>query len=109
MKVEISFKYLERSKFIDNVLDNNMKKIRRKLQIFKNDDPVHISIHIEKNPHKEEYYCRSHIYLPKVRTIVANETSRKETVAINKSFRALSRQLEKIKVKIEKHLQKRNF
>lgn len=107
MKVEISFKYLERSEFINNVLDNNLKKIKRKLQIFKKDDPIHLSVHVEKNPHKEEYYCRSHIYLPKIKTIVASEQSRSETVAINKSFHALSRQLTKIKTKIERHLQKR--
>ncbi len=107
MKIEISFKYLENSQFIENVLDNNLKRIKRKLQIFKKDDPVHLSVHVEKNPHKEEYYCRSHIYLPKAKTIVANEKSRSETVAINKSFKALSRQLEKVKTKIETHLQKR--
>ncbi len=107
MKVEISFKYLERSEFIDNVLDNNLKKIKRKLQIFKKDDPIHLSVHIEKNPHKEEYYFRSHIYLPKTKTIVANEKSTSETVVINKGFQALSRQLGKVKTKIERHLQKR--
>ncbi len=107
MKVEVSFKYLERSEFIDHVLDNNFKRIKRKLQIFKKDDPIHLSIHVEKNPHKEEYYCRSHIYLPKTKTIVANEKSQSETAAINKSFRVLNRQLGKIKTKIERHLQKR--
>ncbi|MCF7917065.1 MAG: HPF/RaiA family ribosome-associated protein [Candidatus Omnitrophica bacterium] len=107
MKEEISFKYLEKSKFVENVLESNLGKLKRKLQIFKNDDPVHISLHIEKNPHKEEYYCRSHVYLPKAKTIVANEKSRTATAAINKSFRALNRQLTKIKTKIERHLQKK--
>ncbi|MCF7873386.1 MAG: HPF/RaiA family ribosome-associated protein [Candidatus Omnitrophica bacterium] len=107
MKVEISFKYLKKSSFVNSVLDSDIEKIKRKLQIFKKDDPVHLSVHIEKNPHKEEYYCRSHIYLPKAKTIVANEKSRNVTAAINKSFRGLSRQLAKVKTKLEKHLQKK--
>ncbi|MFO8052810.1 MAG: HPF/RaiA family ribosome-associated protein [Candidatus Omnitrophota bacterium] len=107
MKVEISLKYLKKSEFIENVLDSNIEKIKRKLQIFKKDDPVHLSVHIEKNPHKQEYYCRSHVYLPKAKTIVANEKSRTEAAAINKSFRGLNRQLLKVKTKLEKHLQKK--
>jgi ribosomal subunit interface protein len=107
MKVESSFKYLIKSKFIEDILESNIEKIKRKLKIFKKDDPVHLSVHVEKNPHKEEYYCRSHVYLPKTKTIVANEKSRTETAAINKSFRGLSRQLAKVKTKLEKHLQKK--
>lgn len=107
MKTEISFKFLESSEFVDKVLENNLNRIKRKLKIIHRDDPVHLSVHIEKNPHKEEYYCRAHVYLPKAKTVVASEKSRRETEAINKSFRALSRQLVKIKTKNERQVQRR--
>ncbi|MBD3264744.1 MAG: hypothetical protein GF375_06550 [Candidatus Omnitrophica bacterium] len=108
MRVDVSFKYLEQSDFISNILENNLKKIERRLKIFrKKGDPVHLSLHIEKNPHKEQYFCRSCLYLPSNKVLVADEKGRKASIAINKAFSALSRQLVKVKYKMEKHLQKR--
>jgi ribosomal subunit interface protein len=101
MRVETSFKYLESSEFIDNVLDNNFRKLKRRLKIFRRDDPIHISVHVEKNPHKEQFFCRSHIYLPSSKVLVADEKGTNSSVAINKSFAALAKQLEKEKYKWE--------
>lgn len=102
MRIDVSFKYLERSEFIDNILDNDFKKIERRLQIFKEDAPVHISVHVEKNPHKEQYFCRSHVYLPSSKVIVADENGQNVSVAVNKAFSAIAKQLDKEKHKWEK-------
>ncbi len=102
MRVDVSFKYLERSKFVDNILENNFRKLQRRIKIFKRDDPIHISIHIEKNPHKEQFFCRSHIYLPTSKVLVADEKGGNSSLAINKSFSALNKQLDKEKHKWEK-------
>ena len=99
MRVDVSFKYLKKSDFMDNVLENNFKKMRRLIQIFRRDDPIHISVHIEKNPHKDQFFCRSHIYLPTSKVLVADEKARSSSLAINKAFSALSRQLGKEKHK----------
>lgn len=102
MRVDVSFKYLKKSDFIDNVLKNNFKKMKRRIQIFRRNDPIHISVHIEKNPHKNQFFCRSHLYLPTSKVLVADEKARDSSLAINKAFSALTRQLDK-----EKHKWKR--
>jgi len=101
MRTDISFKYLERSEYIDTVLDNNFKKIERRVKIFRDNAPIHISVHVEKNPHKEQYFCRSHVYLPSSKVIAATEKGSNSSIAINKAFSALNRQLGKEKYKLE--------
>jgi len=107
MRTDISFKYLEKSEYIDTVLDNNFKKIERRVKIFRDDAPIHISVHIEKNPHKEQYFCRSHVYLPSSKVIAATEKGSNSSIAINKAFSALNRQLGKEKYKLENRRGKR--
>lgn len=99
MRVDVSFKYLKKSDFITNVLENNFRKMKRRIQIFSREDPIHMSVHIEKNPHKEQFFCRSHIYLPTSKVLVADEKAGDSSLAINKAFSALSRQLDKEKNK----------
>jgi ribosomal subunit interface protein len=101
MRIDVSFKYLKKSQFIKNVLENNFKKLERRVKIFKKDDPIHISVHIEKNPHKEQFFCRSHVYLPTSKVLVADEKGGNSSLAINKSFSALKKQLDKEKHKWE--------
>ena len=103
MRVDTSLKYMENSEFLDNILDGNLRKIERRVKIFKKNDPIHISVHIEKNPHKEQYFCRSHVYLPSSRVLVADEKGTNASVAINKAFSALSKQLSKVKYRVEKN------
>ncbi len=99
MRVDVSFKYFEKSDYIDNVLENNFKKLKRRIQIFRRDDPIHISVHVEKNPHKEQFFCRSHLYLPTSKVLIADEKAGNSSLAINKAFSALSKQLNKEKYK----------
>ena len=108
MRVDVSFKYLESSEFIENVLDSNLQKVQRRIKMFKNDAPVHLSVHIEKNPHKEQYFCRSHMYLPTSKVLAATEKGDNLSLAINKAFSAITKQLDKVKYRLEKHLQKKN-
>ncbi|MBU2102172.1 MAG: HPF/RaiA family ribosome-associated protein [Candidatus Omnitrophota bacterium] len=103
MKIDISFKYLESSPLIESVLDKDISKVQKRVQMFRKNQPVHLSVHMEKNPHREQYFCRSHIYLPS-RVIKAEGRAEKLTVAINKNFSALTKQLDKVKYKLEKHL-----
>jgi len=105
MKVDVSLKYLEKSEFVSNILDKGVSKIERRVQIFKKDDPIHVSVTVEKNPHKEEYFCRSHVYLPN-KVLAAQEKGAKLAIAVNKTFDALSKQLGKVKDKVE-HLRRR--
>jgi len=99
----VSFKYLKKSDFINNVIEHNLKKIERRIKIFRQTDPIHISVHIEKNPHKDQFFCRSHIYLPTSKVLVVDEKARDSSLAINKAFSALSRQLSKEKHKKHSH------
>jgi ribosomal subunit interface protein len=105
MRVDVSFKYLEKSEIIENVLEKNIARISRRIKMFRRDDPIHISIHVEKNPNKEQYYCRSHIYLPS-KVITAEEKATDASRSINKAFAAITRQLDKLKHKIEAPLRR---
>lgn len=106
MRVDMSFKYLKKSQFINNILDHNLKKIERRLKIFKPNQPIHISLHLEKNPHKEQYFCRSHVYLPSSKVLAVGEKAANASLAINKTFSALSKQLNKEKNKWQKRRRK---
>lgn len=106
MKIDVSFKYLENSGFVEGVLEKDIAKIEKRIKLFRKGDPIHLSVHIEKNPHREQYFCRSHIYLPS-RVIKAEGRSEKLSQAINKNFSALSKQLDKVKYKIDRHLSAR--
>ncbi|MDD4294748.1 MAG: HPF/RaiA family ribosome-associated protein [Candidatus Omnitrophica bacterium] len=103
MKVDVSFKYLTDSKLLDDVLDKNIKKLERRIQIYRKDAPIHVSVHLEKNPNKEQYFCKVNVYLP-ARLVVVDEKGTKPEVTLNKTFQAVSRQLRKVKYKVEKHL-----
>ncbi len=106
MRIDISYKYIEETEFLKNVLDNNLKKVERRIKTYKRDDPIHVSVHIEKNPHREQFFCRSHIYLPTSKVLVADEKGRNSSVAINKAFSALIKQLDKEKHKWDKQLRR---
>lgn len=106
MRVDVSFKYMERSEFVDNVLDKNLSKVERRIKMFKKDAPVHLSVHLEKNPHREQYFCRTQLYLPS-KVLKAEEREDNLSVAINKAFAAFSKQLDKFKHKMETPLRRR--
>jgi len=106
MRVDVSYKYMEKSEFIEGVLDKDLGKLERHLLIFRRDDPIHISVHLEKNPHREQYFCRTQVYLPS-RVLRSQAQASKETVAINSAFAALVKQAAKLKCKVERHLSRR--
>lgn len=106
MRVDVSFKNLEKSEFLDNVLDHDLEKIEKRVKLFRKDSPIHIVVHLEKSPHREEYMCSAHIYLPQ-HVLRADEKKDSAPLAINKTFAALSKQLDKLKHKIETHLNRR--
>lgn len=104
MRINVSYKYMESSTLIDNILDKNFKKIERRIKMFKRDDPIHISVHLERNPHKEQYFCRTHLYLPSSKVLNSEEKGATSAVAINKAFSAITKQLDKLKHRLERHL-----
>jgi ribosomal subunit interface protein len=106
MRVDVSFKNLEKSEFLDNVLNKDLEKIKRRVQIFRK-DPIHVAVNLEKSAHREEYTCRAHIYLPQ-HVLRADEKDKRASAAINMTFSALSKQLDKLKYKIETHLRRQS-
>ncbi|MFA6282134.1 MAG: ribosome-associated translation inhibitor RaiA [Candidatus Omnitrophota bacterium] len=106
MRVDVSFKNLENSEFLQNVIDKDLEKIERRVQIFRKDDPIHVAITLEKSQHREEYTCNAHIYLPQ-HVLRAGEKDKRASSAINSTFSALSKQLDKLKYKVEAHLKRK--
>ncbi|MCM8831058.1 MAG: HPF/RaiA family ribosome-associated protein [Candidatus Omnitrophica bacterium] len=103
MKVDVTYKYIQNSKLLEEILDKNISKIDKRLVGLAKYDAIRTSIHIEKNPHRNQYFCRSHIYLPS-KVIKAENSSNDAIKAINLNFSALIRQLDRLKYKLVKHL-----
>ncbi len=106
MRIDVSFKRMEPSKYLDDVINKDVAKIKKRMNILKSDEPVHISLHIEKNPHREEYLSWATLYMPR-RVLKAQQRGPDAAIAVNKVTQALLRQINKYKTQFEKHLQKR--
>lgn len=98
MKVDISFKNLNKSELIDNILDKNLTKIKNRIKNF-NEDSVRLSIHLEKNQNHNEYFCNTCLYIPK-RVLKASTTDFDLIKSIDKNFSILVRHLDKLKSKV---------
>lgn len=106
MRVEVSFKHMKSSDYLDNVISKDVEKVRKRIKIFKRDDPVHLSLHIEKNPHKEEFLSWANLYMPK-KVIKSQQKDRDPSISINKVVQMLIRQIDKYKIIFERRLQRR--
>ena len=106
MRVDVSYKRMESSKYLDEIIDKDVAKIKKRMHILKSDEPVHLSMHLEKNPHREEYLSWATLYMPR-RVLKVQQKGADAAVAINKVSQALLRQINKYKTKFERHLQKR--
>ncbi len=100
MRIDISFKHLESSTILDNIIEKNISRIERHTKIFKPNDVVHVSFHMEKNPHKDDYFCWINMYLP-FRVFKAQSRDKTPSIAINNCFAALLKQLDKARHKLE--------
>ena len=106
MRVDVSFKNMGRSQYLDDIIDSDIEKIKSRMKIFKQDDAIHFSLHLEKNPHREQYLAWANLYLPR-RVLKAQQQSKSASTSINKVSSALLRQVDKYKVMVEKHLQRK--
>ncbi len=106
MRLDISFKNFKKSQIIENVIAKDVKKIERRLKMFKKEVPIHLSLHVEKNPHKEEYFSWANLYLP-FRVLRAQARERNVVSTLNKTFSALITQIDKFKHRLERHLRKK--
>lgn len=108
MRVDVSFKNLGKNEVLESTIEKNIKKVEKRIRLFKKEDPIHLSLHLEKNPHKECYVCWINLYLP-FKVLKAQHTSDSNTCsAINATFSAILKQLDKLKHKLETHLRKKN-
>ena len=105
MRVDVSFKHMNSSAYLDNIIEKDIEKIKKRVKIFKRDDPIHLSLHIEKNPNKEQYLSWANLYLPR-KVLKAQQNAPEASLGVNKVTSALIRQIDKYKVMVERHLQK---
>lgn len=106
MRVDVSFKHMESSEYLDKVIEKNIEKIKKRIKLIRRDDPMHLSLHIEKNPHREQYLAWANLYLPG-RLLKAQQETQEACQVINKVGQALTKQIDKYKVMVEKHLQRK--
>ena len=91
---------------LEEIVYRNIEKIERKVEKFKKDSSIHLSVHIEKNPHREQFFCWATLYMP-MKVLTSRADSFEINSALAKIFSALSKQLDKVKYKVEKHLLKK--
>ncbi|MFC1514981.1 HPF/RaiA family ribosome-associated protein [Candidatus Omnitrophota bacterium] len=106
MRVDISFKNMKSSDYLDNAISKDVDRIQRRTRIFKKDDAVHLSLHLEKNYHREQYFAWANLYMPR-KVIRVQQQAPEASLAVNKVSHALIRQIDKYKVVVEKHLRRR--
>lgn len=107
MRVDVSLKHVEKSDVLEATIEKDLKKVERRLALFKNKDAIHLSLHLEKNPHREQYLCWINLYLP-FKVVKAHRIDSITCSAINNCFGALLKQLDKFKHKLEPHLRKKH-
>lgn len=106
MLVDVSFKNMENSEYIENIISKNVEKVKKRIKMFKNEDPLHLSLHLERNLHRDEYSVRVNLHLP--RKVLKAQTSLSSVASsLNKSFSALIKQIDRHKIMLERHLQKK--
>ena len=106
MRVDVSLKNMKSSSILEEGIQKNIDKVSKRLKGVKKDSAVHISVHIEKNPHKEQFFCWVTVYLP-TKVLTAKRAGGEIFTIINNVFLALLKQMEKVKYKIERHLVKK--
>lgn len=106
MRTEISLKNINRTESLVQAIEDDADKVAGRLRRLK-EESSHLSVHVEKNPHKEQYYCWLNLYLPS-KVIHVRETMSTLSKATTKAFHALLIQVDKYKYKVERHLQKRS-
>jgi len=107
MRLEISYKNMGKNEVLESTIGKNMEKIKRRIKLFKRDAPVHVSVHLEKNPHKEQYLSWITMYMP-YKVLKAHRSNVNTCTSINDSFSAIVKQLDKFKYKLENHLRKKS-
>lgn len=107
MKTTLTLRHLEESEILKQHFDQRIEKIQQHLKRF-SDDLTFLHGVIEKNPHKEECFAALSLYLPTV-ALHCREKGIDSLTALNSSFLALTRQIEKHKAKLtrEKRRQER--
>ena len=103
MRVDVSLKNMKSSQYLDNAMSKDVDKIRRRTKIFKKDDAIHLSLHLEKNYHREQYFAWANLYMPR-KVFRAQQSAPEASLAVNKVSHALIRQIDKYKVVVERHL-----
>jgi RNA polymerase sigma factor (sigma-70 family) len=100
MNVHFSYK-IEKTAYLENLLQKNIEKLQRYLQVFR-PDLVHLKGIVEENTPKEGYACSLNLRLPSGQ-LAAHEGSSTLDVAVKTAFDAITEQLKKHKELLRDH------
>jgi len=105
MRTDLTLKNVQKTSVLEEAIKKNMNKVEKRLKKLKGDS-AHLSIHIEKNPHKEQYFCWMNLYLAS-KEIFVKEKLDSMLGCVTKAFLSLIKQIDKYKYKVERHLVKK--
>ncbi|MFH0876815.1 MAG: HPF/RaiA family ribosome-associated protein, partial [Candidatus Omnitrophota bacterium] len=98
MRTTLTLKHVEENDILKQHFDQRIDKVRQHLKRY-SDDLTFLHGVIEKNPHKDECFAALSLYLPTV-VLHCREKGIDSLAAMNSSFLALTRQIEKHKAKL---------
>ncbi len=103
MREDFLIKNFPRSPILEEEFNSQKEKIFDFFKKIRNTEALHISCHMEKNPHKEEYFCWINFYLPR-KVLHVKEKGSDALVSLKKAFNTLKNNVRKYK---EKYLRKK--
>ncbi|MCD6134995.1 MAG: HPF/RaiA family ribosome-associated protein [Candidatus Omnitrophica bacterium] len=106
MRIDISLKNIASTKVLQDILEKDISKVKRRVRMLKKDEALHLIISGEKNPHKELFSVSLKLFLPH-KTIKVEEENKNLAKAFNGAFAALVKQIDKYKHMLERHLDKK--
>ncbi len=100
MKADLLVKNFPKTQILEEYFLKETEKLFRRFKNL-NLDSLSLRCEIEKNPHREEYFSKINLHVPK-RTITSQERAKTALSSLKKSFKILKEQLDKT-------FKKRNF
>lgn len=100
MKTTLTIRHMKSNKVIQDAFDEHIARLSNRLSHF-NEESIFIHGNLDKNPHKEQYFCSLTVFLPST-TLHSRDSSFDLLMAVNAAFESIMRQAEKFKAKLRR-------
>mgnify|MGYP001578643011 FL=1 len=100
MRTTLTVRHMKNNKMVQDAFDGHVARLSNRLSHF-NEESIFIHGNVDKNHHKEQYFCSLTVYLPSM-TLHSRDSSFDLLRAVNAAFESIIRQAEKFKAKLRR-------